>query len=627
LYLVLRFQDNGSKGNSPVPDGLKMFGLCARLVLAVLRIAAPEMAFAAQAPGIEGRWLAQRTDPGAAPRDAVIAFTRNGSAIVGTMRAGGEEMPLFDVQDASGNVSFTLVIPGTPYVSLRFSGTRSATTMSLESMDESNGIYRLSAQRADPAPAPVAVAEAPSAPPAPTAPEIAPAPIAETETPPAPSAPTTPEIAPPPAPEIPAFAPFSGFGADALIPALREPEPMPEVASVAPPEPPATRQRYTPPPLSADAATKLPLPPLRDVPPGTGLKTPPMGWATRQRLGTLIDDEAIRQAADGLEETGLKAAGYSYVEVDDGWQGARDANGVLHSNPEFPDMKALGDYIHGKGLMFGLMTAAAPQSCAGYTGSYGHEVDDAKTFASWGVDVLVYDWCGAEKIYSTQAEMQAAVQRMGESLRASGRDIALEIGGEGRFDVASWGAKTGAAIWRTAKDIEDTWSSAMDAGFAVAGTQPGNGQPGWNDPGLLQTGNGGMTAIEYGSQINLWAVLGAPMVLGNDVRIMRRETVDLLTNREAIAINQDALGRRGVRVSRQGNAGVWTKQLSNGAVAVLFINRGDASAPASVSWEQLGITGPKQVRDVWWHEDIGMANNRYAVFLAAHTSLLLVLRP
>ncbi|MSP95069.1 MAG: glycoside hydrolase family 27 protein [Alphaproteobacteria bacterium] len=365
---------------------------------------------------------------------------------------------------------------------------------------------------------------------------------------------------------------------------------------------------------------KLPLPPLRDVAANGLMRIPPMGWASRQRLGTDIDDAAIRQAADGLDETPLKAAGYTYVEIGEGWQGTRDASGAIRGNTKFPDMKALGDHIHTRGLQFGLTISAAPKSCNGFEGSYGHEAEDARTFASWGVDFLIYDWCGAESIYPTQAEQQAAYQKMAEALRASGRDIAFAIDQDGAFNVGTWAAKAGANLWRTGKDIADNWPSVAEAGFKP---DTSDAPARWADPGLVQIGNGGMTENEYRTHLNLWAVRGAPLMLGNDVRIMRPETVTLLTNREVIAIDQDAGGRQGKRVAQVGQTEVWAKPLADGSTAVAFFNRGDASAPVAVSWQQLGLAGPRQVRDLWWHENIGSADNRYVVFLTARTSLLL----
>jgi alpha-galactosidase len=321
----------------------------------------------------------------------------------------------------------------------------------------------------------------------------------------------------------------------------------------------------------------------------------------------------------------LKAFGYTYVELDDGWQGLRDANGAIAGNEKFPDMKALVDYVHAKGLKFGLLTSAAPISCGGFEGSYGHEAADARAFAAWGVDYVVYDWCGAEKIYTTQNEMQAAYQKMSEALKSTGRAIGFVTAQEGAFNVAAWAPKTGANGWRIGKDIADTWQSMVDGGFAYDDAQGAVPAGRWNDPGLLQTGNGGMTPDEYRMQLNLWAVRAAPMMLGNDVRIMRPETVTLLTNREIIDINQDAAGRPGKRVAKAGQTEVWAKTLADGSIALGLFNHGNSSAPVAVSWEQLGIEGPREARDLWWHASLGRANNRYVVFLTGRTSLLIKL--
>jgi alpha-galactosidase len=222
--------------------------------------------------------------------------------------------------------------------------------------------------------------------------------------------------------------------------------------------------------------------------------------------------------------------------------------------------------------------------------------------------------------------MQAAYQKMGEALQASGRAIAYAVAAGGQSNIASWAPKTGANIWRAGKDIEETWQSMLEGSDAFNGTEAA--EPGqWSDPGLLQVGNGGMTSEEYRAHLNLWAVLGGPMVLGNDVRIMRKETVDLLSNQEVLAITQDTAALQGRRVAQTGSTEAWAKQLADGSTAIVFINRGNTSAPAAVSWQQLGIMGPRLVRDLWWHENIGTANNRYSAFLTAHTSLLVRLSP
>jgi alpha-galactosidase len=366
------------------------------------------------------------------------------------------------------------------------------------------------------------------------------------------------------------------------------------------------------------------LPALRDLPPNGLAATPLMGWSSRQKLGSRTDDAAIRQSVEGLVESGLNLLGYVYVEIGDGWQGARDAEGVLHPNERFPDMKALADYIHSQGLKFGLTASAAPKSCNGLEGSYGHEAQDARTFAEWDVDYVVYEWCGAEKIYSTQEEMRAAFQKMGEALRATGRDMVYGISQRGQFAVEQWASKTGANVWRSGNELDEYWASISAAGFGENGKEAAVKPGAWSDPGLLQAGNG-MTADASRMQINLWAVLAAPMMLGTDVRIMTRETVALLNNREVIAVNQDKLGRKGKRVAQAGDTQVWAKPLADGSVAVAFFNTGERTTSVAVTWEQLGLQGPHLARDLWWHENLGIVNNRYVVVLTGGTSMLLKL--
>lgn len=550
------------------------------------------------------------TDPAAgAPIQATLTFEGDKAS----MRIGAEELQLFEVTQVGADFAFTVVVPGTPYESVRFSGVLADNMMQLASLDEGRGVSMLEARRVDenamPAAGP-AQASLPPPPPlrttVPTTPRAAtPTPPAATPTPPAaaptPATPTTARAAAPTPPATPPAPPRPPSPASA--------RPLAQTASVAPSEPPA----------------KLPLPALRDLPANGLAATPLMGWSSRQKLGSRSDDAAIRQAVEGLVESGLHLIGYSYVEIGDGWQGARDAQGVLHPNERFPDMKALGDYIHSQGLKFGLTAAAAPKSCNGLEGSYGHEAQDARTFAEWGVDYVAYEWCGAETIYPTQSEMQAAFQKMGEALRASGRDIVYAISQKGQFNVEQWGSKTGANMWRAGNELEENWASVSAAGFGQLGKE-GAAKPGaWNDPGLLQTGNGAMTPDQSRMQLNLWAVLAAPMMLGNDVRIMTRDTVALLSNRELIAVNQDKMGRQGKRVTEFGDTQVWAKPLTDGSIAVALFNTGTRTNSVAVTWEQLGIEGPRMVRDLWWHENLGPANNRYVVVLTGGTSMLLKL--
>jgi alpha-galactosidase len=525
---------------------------------------------AASAPGLRGDWIAElKAVDSSASIEATLAFDGDMSR----MRIGNENLPLYEVTQSGNDVSFTVVVPGTPYASVRYSGVIDGNMMQLSSLDESRGTSTLQAHRAE-----VGASE-PAAPPPPQLASLAPPPVART----------------------------------------------PSVAQSATPSPSSAR------PLSETEAApsappvKLPLPALRDLPPNGLAQTPLMGWASRQKLGSRTDDAAIRQGVEGLVEPGLNLLGYIYVEVGDGWQGVRDAQGVLHPNERFPDMKALGDYIHSQGLKFGLTASAAPKSCNGLEGSYGHEAQDARTFAEWGVDYLAYEWCGAEQIYPAQEEMRAAFQKMGEALRASGRDIVYGISQRGQFGVEQWAARAGANVWRTGNDLGESWASVAAAGFGQNGKE-GAAKPGaWNDPGLLQAGNGGMSADESRMQLNLWAVLAAPLMLGNDVRIMTRETVALLGNRELIAVSQDKLGRQGKRVAQSGDTEVWARPLADGSLAVALFNKGTRAATVRVTWEQLGIKGPQLVRDLWWHEDIGTANGNYVVVLSGHTSMLLKL--
>ena len=526
---------------APPPSQVQTASLQAPPVSPPSPPALPPAQPATSAGQLEGNWTAQQQSPGsAAPIEATLVFTGNR----GAMHVGADDWALFDVKEGGGTASFTLVIPGAPYVAVHYSGTISGNELSLASIDPDQTAFRLTARRpgagAAPAPAPRPTAAAPPA-------------VALLNPPPPAPSPQPPRVTPAPRVEAP---------------------------------PPVAAGQGAPPP-------KLALPALRDLPPNNLARTPPMGWASRQKLGVMIDDDTIRQAAEGLDETGLRNAGYTYVEVDDGWQGARDANGTMRGNQSFPDMKALVDYVHTKRLKFGLQISAGPKSCGGFEGSYGHEAEDARTFAAWGVDYVVYDWCGAESIYATQAEQQAAYQKMAEALRASGRDIVFGVSQNGAFDVAQWAGKAGANIWRTSRDLEDNWQSVTQAGFGENGKEAFAAPGRWNDPGLLQVGNGGMTADENRTQLNLWAVLAAPMMLGNDVRIMTRETLGLLINEEVIAVDQDPLGRQGKRVAQNGSSEVWARPLADGSMAVGFFNRGDQSAPVAVSWAQLGIEGPR----------------------------------
>jgi len=356
-----------------------------------------------------------------------------------------------------------------------------------------------------------------------------------------------------------------------------------------------------------------PLPPHRVLAPRNLAPTPPMGWSSWNRFADGIDDTSVRQVADALVSSGLRDAGYVYVNIDDGWQGNRDASGRLQPNAKFPDMKALADYVHARGLKLGIYTSPGPKSCAGYEGSYAHIRQDAQTFADWGVDYLKYDLCSGEAFYHTAETVYATYQAMGEALVATGRPIVLSLCEYGRFDVGAWGRDVGGNLWRTTGDIEDTYTSMSKIGFDKNGTPRHTGPNGWNDPDMLEVGNGGMTHDEYQTHMALWAMLSAPLILGNDVRTMTPETLDLLKNPEVIAIDQDKAGVQGLPAKKDGTVEIWTKRLADGSTAVGIFNRGETAANPSISWSDLNLK-PAHIRDLWNHSDIApVATQSFAV--------------
>ena len=297
----------------------------------------------------------------------------------------------------------------------------------------------------------------------------------------------------------------------------------------------------------------LPLPPVRDLPPNGLALTPPMGWNSWNHFATDIDDATIRAIADAMVATGMRDAGYTYVNIDDGWQGRRDDSGRIHSNARFPDMKALADYVHARGLKLGIYSSPGPRSCAYYEGSFGHEEADARTFAEWGIDYLKYDWCSARAIYR-EDQMRAVFQKMADALRATGRNIVYSLCQYGLADVWSWGSAAGGNLWRTTGDIADDWRAMSWIGFGQNELAPFAGPGHWNDPDMLEVGNGGMSANEYRTHMSLWALLAAPLLAGNDLRSASAETLAILTHPEVIAIDQDSLGRQGARSSASGAA-------------------------------------------------------------------------
>ncbi len=374
---------------------------------------------------------------------------------------------------------------------------------------------------------------------------------------------------------------------------------------------------------------RLALPPLRQLP-DTGLaRTPPMGWNSWNHYHDHFDDATVRQTADALVASGMNKVGYTYIIVDEGWSSGRDANENITGNARFPDMKALADYVHSKGLKIGIYSSPGPQVCGGYQGSYGHEEQDAKTFAGWGYDYLKYDWCGAFAIYqAAPADLQGAYQKMGEALQKTGRPIVFSICEYGLGDVWKWGGMTGGNLWRTTGDIADNWESMERIGFAQLDiTQfPKPGQ--WNDPDMLEVGNGGMTADEYRTHMSLWALLRAPLIAGNDLRNMTDETKSILMNTDVIAIDQDPAAKPVEKLSVEGKSEVLVRPLEGDAVAVGLFNRGDQPAEISFRWDSLHLAGglggrSLEAQDLWKHAPVPVSGDVFTATVPKHGVVLL----
>jgi alpha-galactosidase len=350
-------------------------------------------------------------------------------------------------------------------------------------------------------------------------------------------------------------------------------------------------------------------------------RTPPMGWNSWNKFNRRVDDTIVRGIADAMVRNGMRDAGYVYINIDDTWEAERDAKGVLGSNTKFPDMKALADYVHGKGLKMGIYSSPGPNTCEGYEGSYGHEEQDARTWAAWGIDYLKYDWCGAGNIYK-DAEMQAVYQKMGDALLAVHRPIVFSLCQYGRVDVWKWGPEVGGNLWRTTGDISDRWASmsriGFDQGKLAEFARPGH----WNDPDMLEIGNGGMTETEYRTHMSLWSMLAAPLIAGNDLRDVPAPILEILTNREVIAIDQDKAGKEAKRVSKAGDQEFWVRELAGGDHAVAVFNLGTDPATATIHWADLGLKkAPSRIRDLWNHTD--MKGGEFSAAIPGHGVVLL----
>ncbi len=353
--------------------------------------------------------------------------------------------------------------------------------------------------------------------------------------------------------------------------------------------------------------------------------TPPMGWNSWNHFACDVSERLIRETADAIVASGMRDAGYRYVVIDDCWQVARDSAGTLVADPtRFPHgMKALADYVHAQALAFGLYTDAGTHTCQGRPGTLGHEDHDARTFAAWGVDYVKEDWCHAEGL---DAPTQYAKFR--DALARTGRPIVLSICEWGTNQPWEWGPRTG-QLWRTTGDIEDNWP-AMLVNLDLSAQHAHTAGPGaWNDPDMLEVGNGGMTDDEYRAHVSLWAILAAPLIAGNDIRAMIPATRDVLTNREVIAVDQDSLGVEGALVAEgPPEHQVWVKPLRDGARAVALLNRGSLPATIIAPVDRLGLrTDSVRVRDLWARAERGTHTRAYRATVPAHGVVLVRITP
>ena len=367
-------------------------------------------------------------------------------------------------------------------------------------------------------------------------------------------------------------------------------------------------------------------------------RTPPMGWNSWNSWAGAVDDAKVRAAADWMVRSGLADHGYTYINIDDTWEGQRDDEGYILTNDKFPDMKALADYVHSKGLKLGIYSSPGPKTCARYEGSYEHETQDAQQYAAWGIDYLKYDLCAYREL-GLPLDKNGQIKpymRMGNALLATDRDIIYSLCQYGMVEVWTWGKLVHGNLWRTTGDIRDTWPSMSGIGFSQAELAP-FAEPGhWNDPDMLVVGRVGwgpelhdskLTPDEQRTHITLWCMLSAPLLIGADLAHLDPFTLALLTNDDVLAVNQDPLGKQARRVAQEGKTEVWVKDMEDGSIAVALFNRDSKEQLVEASWERLHITGPQRVRNLWQRLEEGTAADSISAVVSRHGAALYRLWP
>ena len=366
--------------------------------------------------------------------------------------------------------------------------------------------------------------------------------------------------------------------------------------------------------------------------------TPPMGWNSWNFFAGKVTDKDIRDTADLLVSTGMRDAGYVYVNIDDTWEGERDAQGKIQSNSKFPDMKALADYVHSKGLKLGIYSSPGAKTCARYEGSLNHEEQDAETYAEWGIDYLKYDLCSYSGVMRAQFPndqaaqnkmMREAYEKMHQAIGKTGRPMVYSLCQYGWDSVWEWGPQVGANLWRTTGDISANFDRMSLIGRSQAGLAKFAGPGHWNDPDMLEVGNGRLTHDENVTHMTLWAMLAAPLIAGNNLTQMTPDVASILMNMEVIAIDQDALGRQGDRVYAEGPVEIWAKPLKGGRKALAIFNFGETASEMrgiGLHLKEAGLPAHVTARDVWAAKDLGRIGDDTKFTVPRHGVVLLVVR-
>ena len=354
--------------------------------------------------------------------------------------------------------------------------------------------------------------------------------------------------------------------------------------------------------------------------------TPPMGWNSWNYFAGRVTDKDIRDTADLLVSTGMRDAGYLYVNIDDTWEGERDASGKITTNSKFPDMKALSDYVHSKGLKLGIYSSPGDKTCAGFPGSLGHEQQDAQTYADWGIDYLKYDLCGFRRKQQAEApndlvkqNMMArdAYKLMHDAILKTGRPMVYSLCQYGDDSVWEWAPTVGGNLWRTTGDVNATMDRIYVIGFRQAGLGKYAGPGHWNDPDMLEVGNGKLNANQNRLHMTLWAMLAAPLLAGNNLTVMTPEVASILMNKQVIAIDQDPLGKEAERIFQEGPVQIWSRPLADGSTALALFNSGEDIASLNAAFlpgvlKQLGLTRAKAM-DIWQNQPVKLDEYRPAM--------------